>query len=60
MNIILGSLAILGILVLVWLKRKYDPNSDAFRTEDREGWHIKKADVISLKEYRNKRRIGEG
>ena len=54
----IGAIALLA--GLVWLKHKFDPHSDAFRTKDREGWHIKKAKFISLEEYRRKRKIGEG
>lgn len=59
-NIKLAIGALIGIIGLVWLKKKFDPKSDAFRTEDREGWHIEKAKVISLKDFKNKRKIGEG
>ena len=57
-KLLIGAIA--GIASLVWLKRKFDPKNDAFRTADREGWHIKKADVISLRDYKRKRNIGEG
>lgn len=60
MNIKLAIGAIIGVIGLVWLKRKFDPKSDAFRTKDRAGWHIKKAEVISLRDYKRKRNIGEG
>lgn len=53
----LGAVSLL--ILLIYLKKRFDPHSDAFRTKDREGWHIKKASVTSLTEYRNKRKIGE-
>lgn len=37
---------IIVIVICVWLKRKFDPNDDAFRTVERPGWSFKKAGVI--------------
>lgn len=47
------ALAILALLV--YLKHKFDPHSDAFRTKERKGWHFAKANVISLAEWKRKR-----
>lgn len=59
MNIKLALVGITALIALICLKRRFDPHNDAFRTEDREGWHIKKASVISLNEYRKRKVIGE-
>lgn len=58
-NVIFGLVGIAIIVGLVLLKRKFDPNNDAFRTEEREGWHFAKAGVVDLAEYKRKRKEKE-
>ncbi len=53
------AIAIVLLIGLVYLKHKFDPNNDAFRTKERKGWHFAKANVISLDEYRNRRQENE-
>lgn len=48
--------AVVIIAICIALKRKFDPRNDAFRTVEREGWRFKKGNVISLNEYRKKRK----
>jgi len=55
--LVLGGVSLL--VLLVCLKRKYDPHNDAYREIERPGWHLKKAPVLSMEEYKKRKAAGE-